>query len=315
MKKNSSKILVTGGAGFIGSNIAYRLVKERHKVRILDNFSTGKKENLAENWDKIEVIKGDIRDKKLVNKAIKGIDFVFHQAALIYVRESLENPEETHEVNINGTLNLLEAAQKEKVKRFIFASSGGAIYDDSAKLPLKESSPILPQSPYGISKLAGEYYCQFFQKVYGLETIILRYFNVFGPRQNLDSPYAAVIPKFIKLMLAGKKPTIYGDGEQSRDFVYVDDVAEANVLACFAKNLNERIFNIGSGSSVTINQLVRILNKLMGKKIKPKYGPAVKGEAKFSQAAISLAKNYLGYSPKIGFEEGLRRTIGWLKEE
>lgn len=308
-----AKFLITGGAGFIGSNIAHRLVKDKHQVRILDNFSTSKKENLAGIWDKIEVIKGDIRDKKLVNKTVEGIDFVLHQAALIYVRESLKNPEETNEVNIDGTLNLLEAAQKEKVKRFIYASSGGAIYDDSAKLPFKESSPLLPQSPYGISKLTGEFYCQLFHEVYGLEMVILRYFNVFGPRQNLDSPYAAVIPKFIKLMLVGKKPTIYGDGKQSRDFVYVDDVVEANLLACFAKDLDKKIFNIASGRQVTVNQIVEVLNKLMGKKIKPKYGPAVKGEVRFSQADITLAKKYLGFVPKVGFEDGLKKTIDWLE--
>lgn len=308
-----AKFLITGGAGFIGSNIAHRLVKDKHKVRILDNFLTGKKENLAGILDKIEVIKGDIRDKRVINRAVKDMDFVLHQAALIYVRESLKNPEETNEVNINGTLNLLEAAQKEKVKRFIFASSGGAIYDDSAKLPFKESSPLLPQSPYGISKLAGEYYCRLFQKVYVLETVILRYFNVFGPRQNLDSPYAAVIPKFIKLMLADEQPTIYGDGKQSRDFVYIDDVVEANLLACFKKDLGERIFNIASGKQVSINQLVKILNSLMSKKIKPKHGPAVKGEVRFSQADISLARKYLGYRSKISFEDGLKKTINWLE--
>jgi len=306
-----AKFLITGGVGFIGSNIAHRLVKNKHKVRVLDNFLTGKKENLTEIWNKVEVIKGDIRDKKLVNKTVKGVDFVLHQAALIYVRESLENPGETNEVNINGTLNLLEAAQKEKVKRLIFASSGGAIYDESTKLPFKESSPVLPQSPYGISKLTGEYYCRFFSKVRSLETVILRYFNVFGPQQNLDSPYAAVIPKFIRLMLAGKRPTIYGDGNQSRDFVYVDNVVEANLLACFVKDLDKRIFNIASGRQVTVNQLVEILNKLMVKNIKAKYGPAVKGEVRFSQADITLAKKHLGYSPKISFEEGLKETINW----
>lgn len=310
-----AKFLITGGAGFIGSNIAHRLAKDKHKVRVLDNFLTGKKENLTGIWNKIEIIKGDIRDERVVNRAVKDMDFVLHQAALIYVRESLKNPKETNEVNINGTLNLLEAAKKAKVKRFIFASSGGAIYDDSAKLPFKETSPLLPQSPYGISKLAGEYYCRLFQKVYVLETVILRYFNVFGPRQNLDSPYAAVIPKFIKLMLAGRQPTIYGDGEQSRDFVYIDDVVKANLLTCFAKDLDRRVFNIASGRQVTVNQLVKILNGLMDKKIKPKYGPKVIGEVRFSQADISLAKKYLCYAPKIGFEDGLKKTINWLKEK
>ncbi len=305
--------LVTGGAGFIGSNITLFLVKKGEKVKVIDNFLTGKKENLSSIINKIELIEGDIRDFKTCLEATKGVDYVLHQAALPSVPRSVETPEITNDININGTLNILLASVKNKVKRVVYASSS-SIYGDSPVLPKKEDMIPSPLSPYAVSKLTGEYYCKVFYKIYGLETVILRYFNVFGPHQDPDSQYAAVIPKFIKAMLKGERPVIYGDGEQSRDFTYIDNVVQANILATRAKNACGRVFNIASQESITINQLVKELNCILNKNIEPKYTVPRPGDIKHSLADISSAKQILNYSPKIKFNEGLRRTVHWFQK-
>lgn len=305
--------LVTGGAGFIGSNITLFLVKKGEKVKVIDNFLTGKKENLSSIINKIELIEGDIRDFKTCLEATKGVDYVLHQAALPSVPRSVETPEITNDININGTLNILLASVKNKVKRVVYASSS-SIYGDSPVLPKKEDMIPSPLSPYAVSKLTGEYYCKVFYKIYGLETVILRYFNVFGPHQDPDSQYAAVIPKFIKAMLKGERPVIYGDGEQSRDFTYIDNVVQANILATRAKNACGRVFNIASQESITINQLVKELNCILNKNIEPEYTDPRPGDIKHSLADISSAKQILNYSPKIKFNEGLRRTVHWFQK-
>jgi UDP-glucose 4-epimerase len=305
--------LITGGAGFIGSNIALYLVKKGEKVRILDNFSTGRLENLSPIIDKIDLIEGDIRDAEICEKASKGVDYILHQAALPSVPRSIEDPKTTNEVNITGTLNILIAALKNKVKRVIYASSS-SIYGDSPILPKKEDMKPDPLSPYALSKLTGEYYCKIFYQIYGLRTVVLRYFNVFGPRQDPNSQYAAVIPKFIKAILEGKKLIIFGDGEQTRDFTYIDNVIKANILATQKENACGKVFNIASQKSITVNQLVKSLNMILGTEIEPIYTESRPGDVKHSLADISLAKDILEYSPEIQFNEGLKRTIAWFKK-
>jgi len=249
--------LVTGGAGFIGSNLVEELIKRGEKVRIIDNFSTGRHENIEEFMPRIELVQGDIRDLDTVREAVEGVDFVLHEAALASVTRSIEHPLATTETNINGTLNVLIAARDAKVKRLIYASSS-SVYGDNPNLPKKESMIPHPLSPYAVSKLSGEYYCQVFYRIYGLETEILRYFNVFGPKQDPVSQYAAAIPKFIKAMLNGRSPSIYGDGEQSRDFTFVENVVEASILACREEKIAGEIFNIAGGKRTTINRLANL---------------------------------------------------------
>lgn len=305
--------LITGGAGFIGSNIVARLVKEEgNKVRILDNFSTGKIENIANFLDRIEIIEGDITELNTVKKALVGVDYCFHQAALPSVERSIKDPLTSNEVNIKGTLNILISSKELGVKRVIYASSS-SVYGDTPVLPKREDMSPSPLSPYAVTKLTGEEYCHLFYTIYNLPTISLRYFNVFGPNQDPTSTYAAVIPKFITALLGEKEPTIYGDGGQSRDFTFVDNVVEANILATKATSGLGETFNIACGQRVTINELAKNLTKILNLAIKPVHLDPRAGDVRHSLADISKAQSCLGYEPKINFEEGLRLTVEWYK--
>jgi len=308
-----SKYLVSGGAGFIGSHLIEELAKRGEVVRVLDNFLTGKKENIAHLLDRVELIKGDIRDLEVCRRAVRGMDFVLHQAALTSVPRSIEDPLLANEVNIRGTLNLLLASKEAKVKKLIFASSS-SVYGGDPLFPKKEGKEGKPLSPYAASKRVGEMYCQVFSQIYGLSTVILRYFNIFGPRQDPLSQYAAAIPIFITRMISGKRPTIFGDGEQSRDFTYVANVVQANILAVKAKDISGEIFNIACGKKTTINSLAAKINKLLKKKIAPIYADPRPGDIRHSFADITKAKKMLNYEPKVSFEQGLRKTILWLSD-
>ena len=300
--------LVTGGAGFIGSNITVRLLEEGHRVRVLDNFSTGRRENLKGLGAGIEVIEGDIRDLEVVKKAMKGIDYCLHQAALSSVERSVREPIPTTETNIRGTLNVLIAAKEAKVKKVVFSSSS-SIYGGGTLGEVPN-----PLSPYAATKLAGEHYGRLFFRLHGLDVITLRYFNVFGPRQDPESEYAAVIPRFIKAALKNEQPFIYGDGEQSRDFTYVDNVVEANMLAVNTKNnVAGEGFNIAASNSITVNKLWALISGQTKKNIKPVFMPPRKGDVRHSLADISKAKEKLGYSVKVDFETGLAKTIEYFK--
>ncbi|TEU07800.1 MAG: SDR family oxidoreductase [Candidatus Aminicenantes bacterium] len=307
------KYLVTGGAGFIGSHIVGELVHRGQSVRIVDNFSTGKKENIAPFLEKIELIEGDIKDFKVCQQAAKDMDFILHQAALTSVPRSIEDPLLTNEVNITGTLNLLLASRDAGVQRFVLASSA-AVYGDNPGLPKKEDMEGFPLSPYAASKRMGELYCQVFNRVFGLSTVSLRYFNIFGPRQDPSSQYASVIPNFIGKMLKEEKPVVFGDGEQSRDFLYVSNVVEANILASQAREVSGEVFNIGSGERTSVNALVVKLNEVSDKEIKPTYGEPRPGDIKHSYADISKARKMLKYEPSVSFSEGLGETVLWYKE-
>ena len=300
--------LVTGGAGFIGSHLVEALIDQGHAVRVLDNFSTGKRENLYPFSAAIELIRGDVRSFRTVQEAVAGIDVVLHQAALPSVPRSILDPVTTHEVNASGTLHVLEASRRAGVRRVVYASSS-SIYGDSPQLPKEEGMRPNPLSPYAVSKMAGETYCQVFSKVYGLETIALRYFNVFGARQDPDSPYAAVIPKFVKGMLNGERPVVYGDGEQSRDFTYIANVVQANLLAATAVCDSGLVINCAQSGRTTINDLVSTLNRILGKALEPIYEAPRRGDIKHSFADISLAAKHLGYSPDIDLHEGLELLI------
>ncbi len=305
--------LVTGGAGFIGSNICQDLVKRGNRVRILDDFSTGKRENIVGFKDSVELIEGDLRDREIVEKAMLGVDFVLHQGALPSVERSIKDPLTTTRVNVLGTLNVLLAAREARVKRMVYASSS-SVYGDTPTLPKKEAMRANPQSPYAVTKLIGEEYCRIYYSIHGLETVCLRYFNVFGPRQDPGSQYAAVIPKFISLMLKGKSPPIYGDGEQSRDFSFIDNVVEANLRACEAEEAPGEVLNIACGKKITINELVETLNKILQTRIEATYESPRKGDVRHSLADISRAGETLHYSPQIGLEQGLERTVRWFKD-
>ncbi|MBU8595616.1 LPS biosynthesis protein WbpP [Shouchella clausii] len=304
--------LITGGAGFIGSNIAKALVAKGEKVKILDNFNTGKKDNIAEFIDEIEVIDGDFTNEKTVQSALKQVDVVFHQGAIPSVPKSIQNPIESNHANVSGTLQLLQGAVEARVSRFIYAASSSA-YGDSETLPKHEQLPGNPMSPYAVSKYTGELYCKVFYNLYGLETVSLRYFNVFGPRQDPNSKYAAVIPSFIKAMLNDKPPTIFGDGTQSRDFTFIDNVVAANLLAANAPKLQGESVNIGGGASIDLNSLVDEINVLLGKQIQANYGPERPGDVKHSLADIHLAEKLIAYRPTVSFQEGLRQTVEWFK--
>ena len=304
--------LVTGGAGFIGSNIVEELVNEGERVRVLDNLSTGKRENIQHFIDHIEFIEGDIRDLDIVGKAISGVDFVLHQAALPSVPRSINDPIATNEVNVNATLNVLVAAKGAGVKRVIYASSS-SIYGNSKILPKREDMPANPISPYAVSKLAGENYCRVFYEIYGLETVCLRYFNVFGPRQDPTSQYSAVIPKFINAILNGKRPTIYGDGLQSRDFTFVANVVQANLLACKVDGVAGELFNVACGEQHTVLDLVAGLNEILDKEAEPIFAEPRKGDVKNSMADISKAQRLLGYNRTHSFRSGLEKTIAWYQ--
>jgi len=306
--------LITGGAGFIGSNIVARLIKEEgSKVKVLDNFSTGKRENISAFLDKIELIEGDFTDLEIVKKALEGVDYCLHQGALPSVERSIKDPLASNKVNITGTLNILIAAKELGVKRVIYASSS-SVYGDTPVLPKREDMKPSPLSPYAVTKLTGEQYCHLFYTIYGLETISLRYFNVFGPNQDPTSPYAAVIPKFITAMITGKEPVIYGDGGQSRDFTYIENVVDANIMATKTATGLGETFNIACGQRVTINELAKNLAKILNVDLKPIHTDPRPGDVRHSLADISNAQSCLGYEPKIGFEEGLRITVQWYKD-
>lgn len=308
-----SRFLVTGGAGFIGSHIVKALVKKGNSIRVLDNFSSGTEENLKEVSKKIELIRGDIRNKSTCLKASRGIDFVLHQAALKSVNESLKNPKEYNAVNIQGTLNMLEASRDNRIKNFVFASST-AVYGEAKRFPIREDDLPRPISPYALTKLTAEHYCRVFSRNYGLNTVCLRYFNVFGPGQTVDDEYAGVIPKFITLMLNNKTLPIYGDGRQSRDFIYIDNVVQVNCLAAKKRNLKGEVFNIAVGRDYSILALVEILNKVLGKNMSPNFMPRRSGDIFKSQADISKAKKILGFNPKINFIQGLKSTMQYFRE-
>jgi nucleoside-diphosphate-sugar epimerase len=306
-----AKYLVTGGAGFIGSNIVEELVRRKQKVVVLDSFITGKKENLAPFKGKITVIKGDIRDAKALARAMKGVGYVIHQAALRSVPRSVDDPFTTNEINVFGTLNVLVAAKKAGVRRVVYASSSSA-YGDVKRFPQVETDYPSPISPYGVSKLAAENYCVTFAKTFGLETVSLRYFNVFGPRQNPESKYSAVVPAFLFAMAKGKQPIVEWDGKQARDFTYVGNVVQANLKACKVPGISGEVFNIACGESVSVLDIVHNLNKILGTKIKPKYAPKRRGDVRTTYADTRKMKNLLGLKKAVRFEEGLKRTAEWF---
>jgi len=304
--------LVTGGAGFIGSNTVGRLLELGERVRVLDNFSTGKRHYLFPLKDRVELIEGDIRYLNVVQEATQGVDYVIHMAALPSVPRSIRTPIESNDVNVSGTLNVLIAARDLGVKRVVYGASSSA-YGNTEVLPKTEDMAALPLSPYAVNKFAGELYCRVFHQVYGLETVSLRYFNVFGPRQDPMSQYSAVIPKFIGAALAGQSPTIFGDGEQSRDFTFVDNVVQANLLACKAAGAPGETINIACGARVTLNELADRIGRIVGTQVPPTYQPTRSGDVKHSLADIRKAKRILGYEPKVDLEQGLRRTVDWLR--
>ena len=303
--------VVTGGAGFIGSHTAEVLVKKGEEVRILDNFSTGKKSNLSGVDRQVELIEGDIRNAAVCREIMARAQYVIHLAALHEVPRSVEHPVETHDVNVTGILNLLVAARDAGVKRFVYASSS-AVYGDSPVLPRSEEMILLPiSSPYAVSKLAGEYYCQLFSRLYGLETVSLRFFNIFGPRQDAASEYAGVIPKFVSALLSNTAPTIYGDGEQSRDFTHVLDCVAAVVRACHTDVLSGQVLNIGTGKPTTVNRLCSFLQEILHRKIPPRFGPPQPGDIKYDYADIKKASRLLCYQPQWDIKQGLAETAAW----
>jgi len=309
-----AKYLVTGIAGFIGSAIARGLLEKGESVRGLDDFSTGKWENIAEIENQIDFRGVSLLDQQGLASACQGIEYVIHQAALPSVPKSVAEPELTHAVNVNGTLNLLLAARDAGVKRVVYAASSSA-YGNSETLPKHEGMVPRPISPYAVQKLTGEYYLQAFAEVYGLETVSLRYFNIFGPRQDANSQYSAVLAKFITQMQQGATPTIFGDGEQSRDFTYVANAVQANLKACVAPGVSGRVFNVATGTRFSLKQTFEMLRRIIGFQGQAKYAPERTGDVKHSLADISLAQKHLGYAPEVGFEEGLRRTVEWYSQK
>lgn len=302
------RVLISGGAGFIGSHIAEKLSGEGHEVRILDNLSSGRRENLAGFAERVELTVGDIRDAELVGRLTEGCELVFHQAAIVSVPYSVEHPQESHDVNIQGTLNVLQAARACGVRRVVYACSA-AVYGEDPRLPKREDMAAAPISPYGIEKITGEYYGQAFHQLYGLETVSLRYFNVFGPRQDPGSPYSGVISVFSDRVLSGVAPVIFGDGEQYRDFVYVDNVVQANLLAASVPQAAGRCYNVGCGGKTTLNELAQILGRIAGREVQPQYAEPRPGDIRESVADISRAQDELGYAPTLGVEEGLARLL------
>lgn len=312
--------LVTGGAGFIGSNIVEELVRMKgagakiDKIRVIDNFSTGKMENIAPFLEHIELIKGDIRDNDTVNDALKNINFVLHEAAMRSVPKSIEDPLANNDVNITGTLNLLIAAKKARVKRFIYASSS-SVYGDTKKFPQKETDRPVPISPYGVSKLAAESYCIVFARTLGLETVSLRYFNVFGPRQDPESKYSAVIPNFISKMLKGESPVVEWDGKQSRDFTYVQNIVKANLKACATPGISGEVFNVACGHTTSVIDIVNELNDILNTSIKPQFAPRRRGDIRKSYASIIKMQKFLKIGKIIQFGEGLKSTVNWIMKK
>jgi nucleoside-diphosphate-sugar epimerase len=306
--------LVTGAAGFIGSNIVEELVRRGERVRALDNLSTGKRSNIEPFLGNIDFVEGDITDSSVVAEAMQGVDYVLHQAALPSVPRSVADPLVSHEINATGTLKMLLAARDAGVKRLVFASSS-SVYGDSPTMPKHEGMPTQPRSPYAVNKLAGEEYTRIFASLYGLPTVALRYFNVFGPRQDPHSAYAAVIPAFVAAMLENRQPTIYGDGTQTRDFTYVSNVVHANLLACESSSADGMALNVACGENFSLLDLVKHINRLLGTNIEPLFEPERKGDVKHSLAAIDQARERLGYAPQVSFEEGLARTVSYMRDQ
>ena len=308
-----SKYLVTGGAGFIGSNIVKKLLEDGHTVRVLDNLATGKRKNIEVFLNQVEFIEGDFSDLEVCKKAVSGMDYVLHQGAIPSVPRSVDDPIKTNNANILGTLNMLVASRDEKIKRFVYAASSSA-YGDSRIMPKEESMPTAPKSPYAIQKLTGEQYCQNFYKIYGLETVCLRYFNVFGPNQDPESVYSAIVPLFIKAVLKGESPKILGDGTTSRDFTYVENNVLANILASTASSeCAGQVINIACGYEVSLNGLLEKINTILGKKVEAVFVEERVGDVKHSLADITKAKTLLGYEPTIDFDEGLKRTVEFYR--
>jgi len=308
------RYVVTGGAGFIGSNTVDELVRRGHSVVVLDDMSSGKEENLTEIRSKITIMKGSINDLEIVQKAMLQADYVIHLAARTSVPRSVKDPIETNRVNVDGTLNVLVAARDNKVKRVVLAASSSA-YGDTPTLPKAESMQPVPISPYGVTKYVGELYAQTFGRCYALENVSLRYFNIFGPRQDPDSPYSGVLSRFSTAFLESTPPVIFGDGEQTRDFTYVDNAVQANILACEASGATGKTFNIGTGQAISLNNVVKMLQKISGKTLEPKYELPREGDIRDSLADIQLAGEVLNYKPAVGFEQGLERTYAWYQTQ
>src|SRR6266576_898442 len=306
------RYFVTGGAGFIGSNTVDELVRRGHSVVVLDDLSSSKEENLAEIRNKITLIKGSITDIEVVRKAMHEAEYVIHLAARTSVPKSVKDPIETNRINIDGTLNVLVAARDARVKRIVFAASSSA-YGETPTLPKIETMEPQPISPYGVTKYVGELYAQTFGRCYGLENVSLRYFNIFGPRQEPSSPYSGVLAKFCTAFLEDTQPVIFGDGEQTRDFTYVENAVYANLLACEAPNASGKVFNVGVGGRISLNEVLRELRKITGKRIEAKYDPPRDGDIRDSQADTSQARECLDYDPQVSFEEGLARTFEWYR--
>ena len=309
-----ASFLVTGGAGFVGSHLVEELLRRGEQVRILDNFSTSKRENIATFQDNVELIEGDIRSSHTVREAVDGMDIIFHQGALPSVPRSVKDPLTTNEINVAGTLNVLDAARDTGVERVVFASSS-SVYGANEEIPKREEMLPMPISPYAVSKLTGEKYCEVFSHIYGLETVALRYFNVFGPRQDPQSSYAAFIPRFIVGIAEAKELTINGDGNQSRDFTFVSNVVDANLRAAHAEDVSGQVFNIACGSSLTVNEVVDIVRETLGTEGHVKHGPPAAGDVPHSLADITRAREKLGYEPLVPAEEGLRRAVQWFRKE
>jgi len=305
-----SLFLVTGGAGFVGSHIVEGLLARGKKVRVIDNFSTGSRKNLEHLLGKIELIEGDIRKVEDCRRACEGAAVVLHEAAVPSVPKSVVDPETSHTANVDGTFNMLMAAREAGVRRFVYAASSSA-YGDVEVSPKHEDIRPQPKSPYSVNKLVGEYYCRTFYECFGLQTVSLRYFNVFGPRQDPKSQYAAAIPAFVTAILQDRRPVVYGDGEQSRDFTFVENVIEANVLAAGAPETHGEVVNVACGASVTINQIIARINELLGKSVEPVYEPMRAGDVMHSLADVRRAKEVIGYTPQVFFDDGLQRAIAW----
>lgn len=308
------RYVITGGAGFIGSHTVDQLLRHGHSVTVLDDLSSGKEENLSKVRDQIRFIRGSVTDTEAVKEACRAADYVVHLAAQTSVPRSIKQPLETNCINVAGTLNVLAAARDARVRRIVFASSS-AVYGDSPILPKHEAMAPTPISPYGVSKFVGELYGNVFYRNYGLDFVALRYFNVFGPRQDPSSPYSGVLSLFISALQNGNHINVFGDGEQSRDFTFVQNIVDANLQACWAPGIAGRVFNVGTGGRYTLNHTLRLLETFAGKKTAVEYGPPREGDIRDSQADISLAATSFGYEPKVSFEDGLRRTLEWYRSQ
>jgi len=304
--------LVTGGAGFIGSHLVEELVRRGERVRVVDNLSTGKRQNIA-HLTSVEFVHGDLADLEVAQRAVTGMDYVLHQAAIPSVPRSVQDPITSNRANIDASLNILVAARDAGVKRLVYAGSSSA-YGDTPTLPKIETMPTAPLSPYALQKLVAEQYCQMFSRLYGLETVTIRYFNVFGPRQDPSSPYSGVISLFISALCEGRQPTIYGDGEHTRDFTYVANIVDGVLRACTAAGTSGEVINVATGGRISLNTLFRTIRDLVNARVEPIYGPPRPGDVKDSQAGISKARRLLGYEPIVSFEEGLARTVAWYRD-